>query len=135
MNGVENQSGGVMGEVLIAPLEQVIAQIGQEIAQAQGAIDVGSMTTQRNIEGNPSLKDLGIEAPWYHMAEVELDLKMTLTLKSEQTAGGGSEAHVLPHVWAAPFNASYQNNFNTDASGTSRIRIKIVSVPPPHKGG
>ena len=76
MNGVENQSGGVMGEVLIAPLEQVIAQIGQEIAQAQGAIDVGSMTTQRNIEGNPSLKDLGIEAPWYHMAEVELDLKM-----------------------------------------------------------
>ena len=91
------------------------------------------MATQRKIEGDPSLKNLGIEAPWYHMAEVEFDLKLMLTLKSEQTAGGGSEAQVLPHVWAAPFNASYQNNFNADASGTSHIRIKIVSVPPPHR--
>lgn len=125
-----NQSVDLLGEVLIAPLEHVIAQVGQGIAQAQGAIDHNSMAIQQKIVGDPSLKNLGIEAPWYHMAEVTFDLKMMLTVVSEQTIGEMG-APVQHRVMASLFNASYQNNFNIDASGTSQVRVKMVSIPPP----
>ena len=34
-------------------------------------------------------------------------------------------------IYAAPMNAAYKNSFNYDVAGTSLIRVKIVSIPPP----
>jgi hypothetical protein len=38
-------------------------------------------------------------------------------------------------MYAAPFNASYQNSFGSEVSGTSQIRAKIVSIPPARRAG
>ncbi len=118
-------------EVLLAPLEQVIVQVGQGLAQAQAALDLNSVAIARRLRQEPATQGLGLEAPWYHMVEVEVSLKLQLSL-----AGDGSTGPQRPpRAYAALFNASYQHRFQADASGASVVRMKIVSVPPGPTGG
>jgi hypothetical protein len=77
------------------------------------------------------LKEYGLEATWYHMPEVNVELKMNLTMRAEDTVKNGKVALRKLRMYAAPFNASYQNTFRADVAGTSQVRARIVSIPPP----
>lgn len=112
-------------------MEQVVAQVAQGVAQAQLAIDRQAAMTCDRIEREPALRQMGITATWYHMAEVEVTLRLSLSLVSEGAAAGPPTMR----AYAALFNAGYQNRFHVDSGGTSMVRIKLVSVPPVRAGG
>ncbi|ARM30793.1 hypothetical protein B9H02_05085 [Prosthecochloris sp. HL-130-GSB] len=117
--------------VLIAPLEKVISRIGNGIAEAQHAMDMNSAATQVMIDNDPALSEKGLEAHWYHMPETEVTLKLSLNMKREDTKKNGKLVSRKHRLFAAPLNAEYSNTYNTDISGTSEIRFKVVSIPPP----
>ncbi len=117
-------------DVLVHPLEEIIARIGQGVANAQRALDLNSIATQTLLSNDPVLKEYGLEATWYHMPEVNLELKMTLTLRREDQVRDSKVVLRKLRMYAAPFNSSYQNSFNTEVSGVSQIKARIVSIPP-----
>ena len=118
-------------DVLIRPLAEVLSQVGKGVADAQRAMDMNSIATQVMLENDPVLRELALEAPWYHMPEVNLELKMNLSMQSEKSIKNNKVVLRKMRMYAAPQNASYQNSFKADAEGASQIRARIVSIPPP----
>lgn len=131
-------------EVFSAPIQAVIAALGRGIAEAQIALDRGSVQAQDEIDADPVLAGLGMQATWYQLPRVELELRLAMTMSEQQ---GGTPAHTvgaLPpqtafirpvRLIAQPVSASYQNRFNYDVNAASTIKLSVVPVPPPAVGG
>lgn len=119
-------------EVLVRPLGEVLARVGEGVAQAQRAMDLNSIATQTLIDNDPVLSEYGLQATWYHMPEVTLELKMSLALKREtKTDTSGRVLVSRLSLLAAPHNAKVQNTLGLDVQGTSVVKARIVSIPPP----
>lgn len=123
-----------INDVLIAPLERMLSEVGRGIANAQRDMDLNSITLQARLDNDPELRDRGLEASFYHFPEVDVELKIALSLRREDRTRDGKLTARKFRMYAAPINASYQRNFQTEIEGTSQIRAKIVSVPPVRKG-
>ena len=128
-----------IAELLTAPMAEVIISLGQSIAAAQKALDQNSIETQRQINEDPVLADLGLQAPWYQMPRVELELTMAVALE-EKTPQTTPSAALTPNISALtrlrqihfqPVNALYSNQFNYSANASSKLKLTIVPVPPP----
>src|SRR6266516_2884091 len=134
-------------EVFSAPIQGVIAALGRGIAEAQIALDRGSVLAQEEMDADPALARLGMQATWYQLPRVELELKLAMTMSEEQGTGtpptppsravAATRAGLLKPVRliAQPVSASYQNRFNYNVNAASTIRLTIVPVPPPAAGG
>lgn len=119
-------------EVLVRPLGEVLARVGEGVAQAQRAMDLNSIATQTLIDNDPVLSEYGLQATWYHMPEVTLELKMSLAMKREtKTDASGRVLASKLRLLAAPHNAKVQNVLGLDVAGTSMVKARIVSIPPP----
>jgi hypothetical protein len=119
-------------EVLVRPLGEVLAKVGEGVAQAQRAMDLNSIATQTLIDNDPVLSEYGLQATWYHMPEVTLELKMSLALKRESKTDSAGKVRVSKlSLLAAPHNARVQNTLGLDVAGTSLVKARIVSIPPP----
>jgi len=119
-------------EVLVRPLGEVLARVGEGVAQAQRAMDLASIATQTLIDNDPVLSEYGLQATWYHMPEVTLELKMSLAMKREtRTDTSGRVLVSKLRLLAAPYNAKLQNTLGLDVQGTSVVKARIVSIPPP----
>ena len=132
MSQKEEETKTKIVEVLIEPLSKVLAYTGKAVAEAQLALDRNSINTQILIENHEVLKNFDLRATWYHMPEVNLELKMSLSveLQEEETRKGKAWKKTL---FSAPLNASYQRSFDYNVAGASTIKAKIVSLPPPRE--
>lgn len=132
----------IIEEVLIDPLDKVLFSVGKGLAEAQKALDENSIATQILIDNDEKLSEWGIRATWYHFPEVDLELKMSLSMNRKVKARIDPATKKISKVTqlkpikilAAPLNASYKNNFDYDFSGASTIKAKIVSIPAPIEG-
>ncbi|WP_431285522.1 hypothetical protein ACQW02_12235 [Humitalea sp. 24SJ18S-53] len=120
-------------EVLIQPLADVLARLGEGVAQAQRAMDLNAIATQTLIDNDPVLSETGLQATWYHMPEVTLELRMSLSLRRENDVKAGRVVASRLKLLAAPFNASVQNTQGFDMAGTSLLKARIVAIPPPQR--
>jgi hypothetical protein len=121
-------------EVFSAPIQGVIAALGRGIAEAQTALDRGSVQAQDEIDADPQLASLGMQATWYQLPRVELELKLAMTMSEE---GAPPRARAIGKGFfkpvkliAQPVSASYQNRFNYDVQAASTIKLTVVPVPP-----
>ena len=129
-------------EVFSAPIEGVILALGKGVSQAQAELDRNSVAAQQTIDADPVLSQYGIQATWYQMPRVDLQLRLALTVAEE----GPATAQAVPHtrlatlapgvlrLIAQPVSAAYQNHFNYSADASSLITLSIVPVPPPRAG-
>jgi hypothetical protein len=128
---VTDNNTKVISEVLVNPLAKIIAEVGKSISETQQAMDRNSIDTQLAIDNDEILSQYDIQASWHHIPEVELELKMALTMKyKEEKDSKGVVRGYLPKLFAAPVNASYKNLHEYDVNGASIIKAKFVSVPP-----
>jgi hypothetical protein len=132
-------------ELFSAPVEQLIVALGRGVAEAQTALDRASISTQEQIDADPTLSRFGLQATWYQMPQVELQLKLALTVaETRPTAGPAPAATVAApiaalavrpvHLVAQPVSAAYQNHFNYNVQAASQITLRIVPVPPARAG-
>lgn len=118
-------------EVLVAPLSTILGEMGRSIAQTQRALDRNSIDTQIELSTDEALKEYHLEATWYHIPEVDIELKMSLTLKYEAEVDSRNRVRgYKPVLNAAPLNASYKSLNSYAVEGSSVLKAKIVSLPP-----
>ncbi|MCS6854922.1 MAG: hypothetical protein NZ523_09255 [Elioraea sp.] len=123
-------------EVLVRPLGEVLAKVAEGVAQAQRTMDLAAIATQTLIDNDPVLSGYGLQATWYHLPEVTLELKLSLALRRETRRDGtGRVLERRLSLLAAPHNARVQNTLGLDVGGTSSVRARIVSIPPPRPAG
>lgn len=136
--------GRTIHEVLIAPLPLLLTQTAAAVAQAQIALDEAAIQTQERLDEltrqsqaamGPDDEPTGLarfqlDAPWYHFPEVELDLKLSLSVEVRQEDRGGKRVF-HPTISAVPHNARSQNTTNFRADGTSTMHARLTAVPPP----
>jgi hypothetical protein len=136
-------------EVFSAPIQGVIAALGRGIADAQLALDRGAVQAQEEIDADPVLAGLGMQATWYQLPRVELELKLALAISEEREGsappldvpGAAPVGPLRPLAFlkpvkliAQPVSASFQNRFNYDVNAASTIKLTIVPVPPAAQG-
>ena len=132
--------GNRISELLSAPIEAVITALGVGIARAQRELDRSSLEVQREINEDPALAELGLQATWYQIPRAEIELTTAITMEERKPAERAPpvgvrppllEATKLKRLYLQPVNASYQNQFSYDAQASSRLRLTILPVPPP----
>lgn len=130
-------------DLLSAPMEAVIIALGIGVARAQREMDRLSIELQREIDQDPALAELGLQATWYQMPHTELELTMAIAM--EQRSDGdrapaagpvrAGESLLLPYklkqVHLQPVNAAYTSQFDYDVQASSKLKLTIVPVPPP----
>jgi hypothetical protein len=134
-----------------APLPQVIEKMGLSIAHAQRALDMNSIAmlaelaegsiTIGNVETN--LLALGFVPSFYAFTEASFEAKLDFTIAESEafTIGGsvsvqigqGNEDSDKRGMFAASVNASYSRKFDQEASGSSSMAARMVSLPPPDR--
>jgi hypothetical protein len=133
-------------ETFSAPIEDLITALGQGLAQAQQALDQNSIQTQQAIDSDPVLSQYGLQATWYQFPTVNLQLKMSLSITQDQPSSSSAQPSSAQaanssiassgalHIIAQPTSASFQAQFNYDASAATQVNVTIVPVPPPSNG-
>lgn len=146
-------------ELLNAPFPQLVRTLGVGIAEAQYALDRVSIkiaqlmagfkanedgTLERDEtalivlrEGDPgiSLLALGFTPTFYQFVETYIELKLAISMKTENELK--AESSVTGVAWspvgvvAATVNASYSQKYQYEASGSSEMRTKLVTIPAP----
>lgn len=136
-----------------APLGDLIAAVGGGVAEAQAALDAGSLEQtlalyDQDDDLQRTLRDLGYRPTFYTIPETEGELKLSLTVAGRQTGGRGSTAApagtslaalgpalsrlgIRPRIYAAPVDGRYQNSFSFTSEVTATVKFKVVAVPPP----
>jgi hypothetical protein len=123
-------------DALSAPLGALIAAVGRGVADAQREMDAASVSALREIYASDhdlylELQRIGYRPTWYHIPEVESDLQIALTVTGQQTQGGPTLPGTSPvRLYAAPVDAGYASRFNFSLQASSRVRFRIVPVPP-----
>lgn len=122
-------------DTVSAPLGDIIASVGQGVADAQAALDQGSLAqTLRLYQAGDDktmqmLKDIGYQPTFYTIPEAEGDITvaMKMELSSTQNTAGATKIR----MYATPVDAGYSNRYSYTAEIQARIRFKIVPIPPP----
>lgn len=127
-----------ISELLSAPMAAVITALGVGIANAQRELDKNSIATQREIDEDPVLSDLGLQATWYQMPRAELELTMAIAFEERPKTTATAAAPISPvalsrlkEIHFQPVNALYANQFNYNVNASSKLKLTIVPVPPP----
>jgi hypothetical protein len=129
-------------DTLSLPLGDLIAAVGRGVAEAQREMDAASISTLQEIYTRDDgffleLQRIGYRPTWYHIPEAEGDLQITLTATgqesiSESTSGGprpATGAHRIK-LYASPVDAAYASRFGFTVQASSRVKFRIVTVPP-----
>lgn len=133
-----------------APLPDLVQQLARAIAEAQAALDRSSLDMAKaladpangvDINGvKHSLLSLGFTPSFYAFTETTLDIKLAFSLKrsNELSLALHVDASLdiealtgLPIVMAASVDASYTQKYSFEASGSSSVKTRLVSLPAP----
>lgn len=123
-------------DALSAPLGALISAVGRGVAEAQREMDAASIAALQEIYASDEglyleLQRIGYRPTWYHIPEVESELQIALTVTGQQTQGGSGVPGSSPvRLYAAPVDAGYASRYNFSLQASSRVRFRIVPVPP-----
>ena len=147
------------GEALLeAPIGDLIQKIAISIAESQLRLDqmavrVATMLSDTKVDFSKadgtkitkSLLELGFVPPFYHFTETEIDVSMTIQLKVSEDLkiggeasigekGGGKEVAAAKRIvpFGVSITAEYQRKYDFNMEGSSHVKTKLVSVPPPN---
>lgn len=129
-------------ELLVVPFDVLLSETARAVAEAQAVLDETSMRVQEQLDiltdqaiadadGDPSgLARFQVDATWYHIPEVDIEMKMAVSMELKQETRTDGRSVFTPRLRSIPYNSKVKNLTNLDAEGTSRVSAKIVSVPP-----
>jgi hypothetical protein len=143
------------GEALLeAPIGELIQRVASSIAEAQLKLDqigvrVAQLLSEAKVtfnkaDGNPvekSLLELGFMPTFYAFTETDIEVKLTIQLKVDEefkisgsaTAGQGQGVEAAKRVvpFGITISADYHRKYGFDMSGSSTVKTRLLSVPPP----
>ncbi len=133
----------VATELSNAPLPEIVKSLGLSVGEAQRALDMNSIEQLRLMADrkngvtippeseNRSLLELGMIPSFYHFTEATIEARVAFSMSQSQEISVSAGVDVTYMVVTASVSASYTNRYSFEASGSSVISTKLVSVPPP----
>ena len=157
-------------ELLAVPFPEMVQRLGVGIAQAQLQLDLVSLRIARLMagydeeaedkkegdgvkaktylvkfgDGNEySLLELGFTPTFYQFVDTVIELKMSISMKTETEFKRSSSASVTKggafwtpfggggSVSTSSVSASFAAKYQYSAEGSSLMRTKLVPIPPP----
>ena len=122
---------------LSVPIGDLIASVGQGVADAQRAMDAASIAALRDVYESSEgllheLQRIGYRPNWYHIPEAEGEIQVALTISGQDSTGANAAVAGRSNVklYATPIDAGYSSRFNFTLQAASRVRFRIVPVPP-----
>ena len=154
---MSNNISDLVRDVVASPLGDVIASVGEGVAEAQQALDEGSLAKTLEIysEGGEEalrvLREIGYRPTFYALPETTGEVRVSLHLgKSAQGTGAttprtstlqpavsahlariGRNIGIKPRLYATPVDAGYANRYGYQADISAKLTFKIVPVPAP----
>lgn len=130
-----------ISETLAAPLGDLIAAVGRGLADAQQALDMGTIETIRALHSGQSedldvLRRLGYQPTWYRIPELSAEITLSLSIGGTTTAAaadGDAQTSGGPgriRLYGSTMDANYINRYDYDLNAASVIKFRIVPVPP-----
>ena len=117
-----------LSQIFTMPYGDMIASVGHGVAEAQRALDEGSLAATLDLYESESLDDrqqilqaIGYQPQYYGLRNVKGHLKMAMGFQAE---GSGSR------LWATPINPVITGKYNYDAQASSELTFEIVPLPP-----
>lgn len=132
-----------VGMLLDTPLPLLIEKLGLSIANAQYALDRNAVAIARLLADTESglqlpgddrprsMLELGFTPSFYHLTEATIEAKVAFSIGQSSSLSVGASAGVNVGFFAASVNASYSQKYSFEASASSAISAKFVSIPPP----
>ena len=127
------------------PFDEMITSMGTGIAEAQRKLDEISFEITKMMSGTDpkyrirlsgsadartySLLELGFAPTFYQFVDTVLEVKVAFSMSSETSNGGGEPGRYKAK--STPVDATYSNRFQYPVEGSSVMRTKLVTVPPP----
>ncbi len=146
----------LVNDVVAAPLGDIIASVGEGVAEAQQALDEGSLAKTLEIyaEGGEDalrvLREIGYRPTFYALPETTGEVKISMHLGKSpsgtavpshakgiqptvlaQLSRTGRNISIKPRLYATPVDAGYANRYGYRANISATISFKIVPVPAP----
>lgn len=132
-----------VGMLLETPLPALIEQLGLSIANAQFALDRNTIEIARQLADTKngiqlagddrvrSMLELGFTPSFYHLTEATIEARVSFSIGQSSEFKVGASAGGTVGFFTASVNASYSQKYSFDASASSAISAKFVSIPPP----
>ena len=127
------------------PFDEMIASMGTGIAEAQRKLDEISFEITKMMSGTDqkyrirladrpnarsySLLELGFTPTFYQFVDTVLEIKVAFSMSSESSPGGNEKTTYKAK--GTTVDAAYSNKFQYPVEGSSVLRTKLVTVPPP----
>ena len=128
-----------MNDTVAAPLGNLIASIGEGVADAQAALDAGSLAQTLALydeaDGdlmNKRLREIGYQPTFYTIPEAKVKAKISLSMS--QSGGQNTiETNRLSKVrmYATPINATNSNKYNLNVQAGVELDFTIKPIPAP----
>ncbi len=133
-----------MKDVMATPLGELIASIGNGVADAQTALDEASLAKTLEMYSNGDdkmlelMRQIGYQPNFYVIPEAEVEANVSLALTSTGTSnetpapGGIAQSRTMNRtkIYTTPTNAANSNRYNMQANASTKLKFKIVPVPP-----
>ena len=134
----DNTSLSQLTDSLSAPLGDLIASVGRGVAEAQESLDAATIAGVKALyDGGDAirndLRQIGYKPVWYRIPEVDSELTVSLSISgrsAESGVGQASPSGGRVKLYAAPVDATYRNRFEFDLQAASKVKFRIVPVPP-----
>lgn len=123
-------------DTLSAPIGQLIAAVGESVAEAQRAMDAQTIANFQAIYSDTdtaafeALRSIGYRPTWYHIPEVDAELSVALAVSGTVQSQAGSSGVGKLRVFAAPVDAGYASKYDFKIEAASKVKFRIVPVPP-----
>ncbi|MEH6565912.1 MAG: hypothetical protein V7756_11355 [Halopseudomonas sp.] len=145
----------LVSDVMAAPIGDIIASVGQGVAQAQEALDRASLAQilaiyhESDSDELKLLQEIGYQPTFYALPETTGEIQVALSISGQNNSAAPAPASTaasskalslaerfLPRlpaarVYAAPVNADLTNRYGFQATAAAKIQFKIVPVPAP----
>jgi hypothetical protein len=128
-----------MNDTMAAPLGNLIASIGEGVADAQAALDAGSLAQTLALyddeDGdlmNKRLREIGYQPTFYTIPETKVKAKISLSM-SQSGSSTSTPSSRLSRVkmYATPINASNSNKYNINVNSSVELDFMIKPIPAP----
>lgn len=138
-----NPVADLLAESVAAPLGEVIAAVGQGVAEAQRALDDASLAATMAIyeeqgdAGMALLRDIGYRPTFYALPDTQCQVQVSMRIGGTGSADGSAGTARQPgsigkgRTYVTPVDAGFQQRFGFQATAAAKLTFRIVPVPPP----
>lgn len=106
------------------PLADVVRDLATAVADGQAELDraVADAAREAAVDGTPPPTS-------YRFAEVDLDVRLSLSLAARPEERDGTQKGFRPFVAAAPVDPGDRQRESVDTDLTSTVRARLIPVP------